>query len=99
MSPESERLLAASAVLAAYAVFCGLIFWRAARRHRHAVPVAGAPGVPPMLVAYSSQTGFAEELAQRTAAVLQAGSVPVQVSDVAQLDGARWLWRVVRYSW
>ena len=88
MSPESGRLLAASAVLAAYAVFCGLVAWRAARRRRPAMPVADAHGAPPMLVAYASQTGFAEELAQRTAAVLQAGAIPVRVSGVDGLDAA-----------
>jgi len=88
MSPESGRLLAASAVLAAYAVFCGLVAWRAARRRRLSTPVADAQGGSPMLVAYASQTGFAEELAQRTAAVLQAGAIPVRVSGVDGLDAA-----------
>ncbi|WP_347545432.1 sulfite reductase subunit alpha [Roseomonas sp. CAU 1739] len=86
MSPESGRLLAALAVLAAYAALCGLIAWRAARRRRPAAPAAVAAGAPPILVAYASQTGFAEELAQRTAAVLRAGAVPVRVSGVDGLD-------------
>ena len=86
MSPDTERLLAASAVLAAYAAFCGVIAWRAARRRRPATTTAAMPGASPVLVAYASQTGFAEELAQRTAAVLQAGAVPVHVSDVDSLD-------------
>lgn len=88
MSPESGRLLAASAVLAAYVAFCGLVAWRAARRRRPATPVVAAAGTPPMLVAYASQTGFAEELAQRTAAVLEAGAIPVRVSGVDGLDAA-----------
>ena len=86
MSPDTERLLAASAVLAAYAAFCGLTAWRACRRRRSEAPPSDMPGTPPMLVAYASQTGFAEELAQRTAAMLQAGAVPVRVRGVDGLD-------------
>ncbi len=85
MSPETERLLAASAVLVAYLLFCGLIYWRAARRPGGARIIGGAAGVAPVLVAYASQTGFAEELAQRTAAMLQAGAVPVRLTGLDAL--------------
>ncbi|GGJ42219.1 sulfite reductase subunit alpha [Neoroseomonas lacus] len=86
MSPESGRLLAASAVLGAYAAFCGLIAWRT-RRHRRAIAAQPyARGAQPILVAYASQTGFAEELAQNTAALLQAGLVPVRICGVDGLN-------------
>ncbi len=84
MSPETERLFAASAVLVAYLLFCGVVFWRAARRRRGGEVVGGAAGAAPVLVAFASQTGFAEELARRTAGLLHAGAVPVRLTG---LDG------------
>lgn len=86
MSLELDRLIAASALLVVYAAFCGWTAWCAVRRRRPAKPVFDMPGTPPVLVAYASQTGFAEELAERTAAVLRAGAVPVRVSGVEGLD-------------
>lgn len=91
MLPETRRLLAALAVLLAYLAVCGLVAWRARRRRAAAAPPAesddAAPvGAAPVLVAHASQTGFAEELAQRTAAALRAGRVPVRVSGLDALD-------------
>lgn len=43
----------------------------------------------PTLIAFASQTGFAEQLAMRTARALQGAGVPVRVSSFADLDGAQ----------
>jgi sulfite reductase (NADPH) flavoprotein alpha-component len=91
MTPETRRLLAALAVLLLYLAFCALIAWRVRRRQAadaalSAVP--GSPDGPPLLVAYASQTGTAEDLARRTAQSLRAGQVPVRIAGLDALDAA-----------
>lgn len=52
-------------------------------------PLAAAIGTgQPWLVAFASQSGFAEQLAWRTAAQLQAAGLPVHVRPLAQVDAA-----------
>ena len=94
LRPGSMPLASALVVILAYLAFCGLMY----RAHRHRrdgaaresaglLRVDGASG-PPILVAYATQTGFAEDLAWRTARSLQAAHVPVKVTPLAQLDTA-----------
>ena len=53
------------------------------------LPLAAAVGTgQPWLVAFASQSGFAEQLAWRTAAQLQAAGLPVHVRPLAQVDAA-----------
>lgn len=53
------------------------------------LPLATAIGTgQPWLVAFASQSGFAEQLAWRTAAQLQAAGLPVHVRPLAQVDAA-----------
>ena len=42
----------------------------------------------PLLIAYASQTGYAEQLAWQSAGLLQAAGLPVQVRSIATVDGA-----------
>ncbi|WP_421995714.1 sulfite reductase subunit alpha [Roseococcus sp.] len=86
MSPETERTLTAGAVLLAYVAFCGLVAWRRARRRRLAALPDSAGDRAPVLVAYASQTGFAEELARRSAEALIAGGVPARIAPLEALD-------------
>ena len=91
-SPEVRRLLAAGAVAGAYALFCGGIALREALRRRAASRAAEAlarGAGEPVLVAYASQTGFAEELAGATAKALSDAGAPVALralSDVTAAD-------------
>lgn len=94
MSPENIRYLTATAVLLAYAGFCGLIAWRRWRQRVASAPSPVPEGQTPLLVAYASQTGFAEEIARRSAEALREGGVPVRLAplealDVPALAGAR----------
>ncbi|WP_379655144.1 flavodoxin domain-containing protein [Pseudoxanthomonas sp. UC19_8] len=85
-APRPSRWLWAGASLAAYAGFTGWILWRT--RRTPAAP-ASAIGTDTVLVAYASQTGFALQLAQRTAQSLEQAGTPVHLLDLAELDGAR----------
>ncbi|OYQ35537.1 hypothetical protein CHU95_07360 [Niveispirillum lacus] len=78
-----ERYLWAGLVLALYALFCAVTFRRHAARHR---PAAGGAGI---LVAYASQTGFAEMLARQTVAGLTAAGKAAWADAIDRLDAAR----------
>ncbi len=92
LRPGSTPLVSALIVILGYLAFCGLTY-RAHRRRRDGAAresagllhPSGASG-PPILVAYATQTGFAEDLAWRTARSLQAAQVAVKVVPLAQLD-------------
>ncbi len=92
--PGPARIGAAFAITLAY-----LGAWAAGhawRRHRHvrraragdAEQVHAVDGMPPrtMLVAWASQTGFAEQLALRTAQALRATGIDVDLRALAELD-------------
>ncbi|MGY4826936.1 sulfite reductase subunit alpha [Sphaerotilaceae bacterium SBD11-9] len=90
---SSSQLLAAAAVLLAYAALCTFI-WRRERSKRlraereAAALSSAAEGAAPVLVAYASQTGFAEQLAQQSARLLHTGGVPVRLLPLGQLTQA-----------
>ena len=82
------RLLLAAAVIAIYIVFT-LAVLRAHRRK--AAGVQGAADATsaqstPLLVAYASQSGYAEQIANQTAQALQAANVPARVRSLAELS-------------
>ena len=90
MNMQPANLLVAALASAAYVLLCVVIWWRARGRRRDAMHRASAPhdSGQPLLVAFASQTGTAEELATQTADALQSAGVEVQVRSFAQLDGA-----------
>ncbi len=86
-----SRGVAAAGVVLAYAGFCGVIAARhLARRQARAAARGGADGegTVPTLVAYASQTGFAEQIAEQTAQALRGAGQPVRLLSFADLDGA-----------
>ncbi|HEX3141784.1 MAG TPA: sulfite reductase subunit alpha, partial [Rhizobacter sp.] len=90
---NSANLGAAAAVLLAYAALCFFVY-RAERARRMqagrdaAALSPAAHDAVPMLVAYGSQTGFAEQLAWQSARLLHTGGVPVRVLPLGQLTRA-----------
>ena len=86
--PGARRLVGAAICLAFYAAFC----WRVVRRHvRRAQEALGertpaAIEAAPLLVAFASQTGFAELIAVRTARSLREAGMPVRLESLARLD-------------
>ncbi|WP_242110844.1 sulfite reductase subunit alpha [Luteimonas aquatica] len=80
--PRGPRWTAAAFAVAGYAVLC-LWLWRRTRT-RGAATASGAE----LLVAWASQTGFAQQIAQRTADALAEAGVAVQLRELAEVDAA-----------
>lgn len=90
-SPETRRLIAAGAVAGTYALFCGAIAVREALRRavvRREAEVLSRGAGEPVLVAYASQTGFAEELANATAKALADAGAPVTLRELSTVTAA-----------
>ncbi|WP_454695298.1 sulfite reductase subunit alpha [Achromobacter aegrifaciens] len=89
----ATRLIAAACVVGAWLLLC---VWARRRALRHeaqqalALQALQAP-VPEdtLLVAYATQTGYAESLAAQTAESLRAGGLAVRVAALEQLDAKR----------
>ncbi|MBB3873754.1 sulfite reductase subunit alpha [Brevundimonas mediterranea] len=90
MTHEPARWLWAVGATALWLVLTGFIVWRerrakAAARARSQAMVGDGESV---LVAFASQTGFAEQLAWMTAKALQDGGLGARVLSFADLDSA-----------
>lgn len=81
--PGSGRWWTAGAVSLAYFGFTGWIFWRS-RPKAEATQAEAASGSS-LLLAYASQTGFAQQLAERSAASLREAGLPVRLCDLGKL--------------
>lgn len=92
LPPAKGHALYALLAVAAYLLFCAALFWRRYRQQRAVARAAaalleGRAGTP-WLVAYASQTGFAEQLAWQTAQALQSAGLPVRLLPLSQVDAA-----------
>ena len=90
---STTRLIAAAGVITLWLLLC-LWAWRRAQQHKArqalALQALNAPTADDaLLVAYASQTGYAETLAAQTAESLRAGGLTVRVAELGQLDLAR----------
>lgn len=85
LSPAAHRAAAGSLVVACYLAFC---LWTAWSRRAALAPVRGAIAADALLVAYASQTGFAEQIARRSAQALQAAGLPVHLANLAEMGGS-----------
>ena len=89
--PETRRLLAAGAAAGVYALFCGAIALRETFRRRatrQAAEALSQGAGEPVLVAFASQTGFAEELATATAQALSEAGAPVTLRELSAVTAA-----------
>ena len=83
--PGAARLVAAGAAVLAYV---GLCAWLRTASADHAGEVATHNAAASVLVAYASQTGYAEQLAAQTAASLAQAGQAVRVAPLASIDRA-----------
>lgn len=88
---DPVRLATAAGLLLAYSGLC-THSWNRARLARGSLLAAGsqcgshdAHDLRPTLVAFASQTGFAEELAEQAASVLREGDLPVRLVPLGWL--------------
>ncbi|MFT3807449.1 flavodoxin domain-containing protein [Arenimonas sp.] len=84
-SPPPARWLWAGAWLVAYALLCFRFLHRRAPR---LALVASAPDDATILVAWASQTGFAQQLAEHTVVALTSGGIAVDLLPLHQVDHA-----------
>lgn len=77
---SDARLYSACVVVVLYLGTCAYFLWPRRR------PGLVATGGNPTLIAFASQTGFAAELANRTAQSLQAAGAPVMLASLQQID-------------
>lgn len=85
---DPDRLFAAAAVVLVYLAFTAFVLLRH-RAQRAPVPVATSDAERNgVLIAYASQTGYAEELARSTSQALRDAATPTRIVSFAQLDRA-----------
>lgn len=81
---SDARLYSACVVVILYLTTCAYFLWP--RRQPALVTPSGDQTTAPTLIAFASQTGFAAELANRTAQSLQAAGAPVTLASLQQID-------------
>lgn len=83
-APLASHWRWAAGSLAAYTALCTLLWWRGRTRD----DAGSAAGEAPTLLVWASQTGFAQQLCERSAEVLRAAGLPVRVRGLHQVDAA-----------
>jgi sulfite reductase (NADPH) flavoprotein alpha-component len=83
-SPRRASWTWAAAAVASYLALSGWLLWRS--RPRGACDAA--TGGTQLLVAWASQTGFAQQLAERTATALVDAGMKVELRELAEVDTA-----------
>lgn len=97
VTPLPGRRIGAGVAALLYLAFCGVMLWR--RTADHVVSSPAQSTASRLRIAYASQTGFALELAQRTAAALADTDADAEVRnldsiDIADLQHGNWLFIV-----
>ena len=83
-APLPAQWFTALLVTAIYAIACAALWWRVRPRKE----AASVDGQPPLLVVWASQTGFARQLAERSADSLRAAGHTVRLRALDQVDAA-----------
>ncbi len=84
--PRSSRWVGAAISTLAYLLFCGALLWRARPRKAHD-ETPTVQGTSFVLIAYASQTGFAQQLAERSAESLRQSGLMVKLRALGEVDG------------
>ncbi|MBB4125680.1 sulfite reductase (NADPH) flavoprotein alpha-component [Xanthomonas translucens] len=83
-APSQQRIVYAALATAAYVLACAWLWWRGRRGAQR----NGKQGDAPLLLAWASQTGFAQQLALRSAAALRAAGQAVRVLPLQNVTAA-----------
>jgi sulfite reductase (NADPH) flavoprotein alpha-component len=87
LTNDTTRMALTAACFAAYGVTCFLPWLRTRRKHAAAAG-ADSGDTADWIVAYASQTGNGEELAQQTAATLRLAGIGVRVLELGDVTAA-----------
>ena len=87
-TPSADRWVDATIALLAYLLFCIAILWRSRARGANNDTPSVAAQDPPVLVVHASQTGFAQQLAERSADSLRSSGLAVKLRAIGQVDNA-----------
>lgn len=88
-APRAGRWAFAAFAVMLYVAFCGALWWRTSSASREArlLPATSSASTG-ILVAWASQTGFAQQIAERTADSLAKAGVAVQLCELSNIDAS-----------
>ena len=86
--PRADRWVGAAIALSAYLLFCAGLLWRSRVRRTSDDTSSTAGGDSSVLVVYASQTGFAQQLAERSADNLRSTGLSVKLRAIGEVDSA-----------
>lgn len=88
MASDAKRWLGAGFTVLAYLGFSGWILWRSRQHDAENAQSGASPSHKFLLLAYASQTGFAQQIAERSARNLRDAGMAVQLHDLGKLNAA-----------
>jgi sulfite reductase (NADPH) flavoprotein alpha-component len=86
--PRADRWIGAATALLAYFLFCAAILWRSRTRKTNDDTSSAATRDSSVLVVHASQTGFAQQLAERSAESLRSSGLTVKLRAIGEVDNA-----------
>ncbi len=86
--PRADRWIGAAIASSAYFLFCAGLLWRSRARKISDDTSDSAAGDSSVLVVYASQTGFAQQLAERSAENLRSTGLAVKLRAIGEVDSA-----------
>lgn len=84
--PRADRWIGAVIALSVYFLFCAALLWRSRTRKTSDDTSSAVTGSSPVLVVYASQTGFAQQLAERSAENLRSTGLAVKLRAIGEVD-------------
>ncbi|MDR6839975.1 sulfite reductase flavoprotein subunit alpha [Pseudoxanthomonas sacheonensis] len=86
--PRADRWIGAAIALFSYLLFCAAFLWRSRTRKANDDIPNAATRDSSVLVVHASQTGFAQQLAERSAENLRNSGLTVKLRAIAEVDSA-----------
>ena len=86
--PRTDRWIDAAVASFSYLLFCAAILWRSRTRATNDDTSSVATRDSLVLVVHASQTGFAQQLAERSAESLRSSGLTVKLRAIGEVDNA-----------